>query len=127
LDRVYQNPKESFSHTWRSFENLELKSRPSPCCPPKNSWKNGAGILLQQPTIHCPSRSFPPFTNGRGLLFIFFFLKQALPFSLFLSLLPAWGMEQPMLLFCPRRACCPWVSCWLKGACSSCLGEAAVW
>jgi hypothetical protein len=24
LDRVYQNPRESFSHTWRSFDNLEL-------------------------------------------------------------------------------------------------------
>jgi hypothetical protein len=25
LDRVYQNPRESFSHRWRSFDNLELK------------------------------------------------------------------------------------------------------
>jgi len=35
-----------------------LKSRPSPCCPPKNSWKNGAGILLR---IGSPLEQAPPF------------------------------------------------------------------
>jgi hypothetical protein len=26
LGRVYQNPRERFSHPWRSFDNLELKN-----------------------------------------------------------------------------------------------------
>jgi hypothetical protein len=98
-----------------------LKTLPSPCCPPKNSWKNGPGILLR---IGSPVEQAPPFPfcpccqlgENRAAQVAWKRVVQQV-----LSLLGAAGAVQAHAFLALKMcAWCPWVSCWPKGACSCC-------